>query len=538
MADLGLRMIPFPAATNRLAADYLAAEKALRPFFGGHYTDKGRLKDLAGKIDSSFDRSRAARLLRAQETFPAVKNAGQRLERFEADGGFVIATGQQSILFGGPLFVLYKALTVIKIAEYAQEMLEVPVLPVFWNASEDHDLAEVASIKLLNLHNELETVTFASDSAAAGPVCLVELGSRTGELLDTLRRILPESEYRAWLLDLLAQGYLGTGRTLGQAFSRYLTSLLGDFGLFVIDACHPALRRECRDLFEAELFDARAGIQAVKTAGDRLLSAGYELQITPQTADTNIFLIHDGVREKLRLSNTAEDFRLKRSGQKVSSTRISQLLENHPASFSPGVLMRPLVEANLLGTLCYIAGPGEIAYYAQMGELYKLRGIRMPIIYPRFGGFLLEGKIARILDKYGLEAGDLRQGGDAAAESLAAGQGPQRKLLEQTGKIRSLLQSHFSQIENLVKQLDPTLSGPVIKTKASMAGNLDRLEGKISAAAKRQNETLHLQLNKAAAHLWPARLPQERQLASAYYLARYGRDFIEFLMDQIEPELS
>ncbi|MBN2289781.1 MAG: bacillithiol biosynthesis BshC, partial [Candidatus Glassbacteria bacterium] len=119
MADHGLKMVSSLAATNSLAADYLAGKEALRPFFGGHYTDLGRLKELAGKIGRDFDRARAARLLRAQETFPAVRQAGQRLERFVAESGFIVATGQQPVLFGGPLYVLYKALTLIKIAGYA-----------------------------------------------------------------------------------------------------------------------------------------------------------------------------------------------------------------------------------------------------------------------------------------------------------------------------------------------------------------------------------------------------------------------------------
>ena len=535
MADHGLQMVSFKTSIP-LAADYLAAKGGLRTFFEGHYTDQGRLKAAAERIDRDFDRSRAARLLRAQETFAGVKKAEENLERFEAERGFIVATGQQPVIFGGPLYILYKALTLIKIARYARKVLKAPVLPVFWNASEDHDLKEVASIKLPNLTGELETITFPSPDDNATPVCLVEIGAETERLLDTLGRILPNSEYRPWLLDLLAGGY-APGKTLGQAFSQYLTGLLGDLGLFVVDACNPAIRTECRDLFEAEIFDAVSSIRALKSASDRLAGAGYELQITPLASDTSLFVISEGVREKLQLSDTEGVFRLKRSGRKLSSARINELLENRPASLSPGVLMRPLVEAGLLGTLCYVAGPGEIAYYAQMGELYRLRNLEMPIIYPRLGGIILETRIAGILDKYGLEAEELRGGADRPADRLLAKHGPQAQLLEELEKVRSQLKNSFTLIGELTDRLDPTLSGPLSKTESSMAGNLDRLAGKISAAARRKDETLLLQLNKAAAHLWPGGLPQERQLASAYYLARYGKDFLKFLLDRIEPEL-
>ena len=100
MDDHGLQMVSSLATTNTLATDYLAGKEALSIFFGGHYTDHGRLKALAEKIDRSFDRSRAARLLRAQKTFAGVKQAEQRLERFMAEGGFIVTTGHQPILFG------------------------------------------------------------------------------------------------------------------------------------------------------------------------------------------------------------------------------------------------------------------------------------------------------------------------------------------------------------------------------------------------------------------------------------------------------
>ena len=532
-----MQMVSSLVTTNTLATDYLAGKKALSKFFGGHYTDQGRLKALAEKIDRNFDRSRAARLLRAQKTFTGVKQAEERLERFVAEGGFIVATGQQPILFGGPLFVLYKALTLIKIAENAQEILKVPVLPVFWNASEDHDLPEVASIKLPNMQGELETITLASPDKNTGPVCLIELGPETEGLFESLRSILPETEYRAWLLDLLAKGYV-QGQNPGHAFSQYLTGLLADFGLFVVDACSPALRRHCRGLFESEIFDAASSIQAVKASSQRLVSEGYELQITPLAMDTHLFMIREGIREKLQLSKTKGAFRLKRSGQEFFSAQITELLDSHPASFSPGVLMRPLVEADFLGTLCYVAGPGEIAYYAQMGGLYRLRNIDMPIIYPRLGGIILERKIARILEKYSLEAEEFKGDVDKLAERMVAGRGPQAQLLEELEKIRSLLKSSFVHLENLITQFDPTLSRSVNKTESSMSGNLDRLASKISAAAKRQNETLVLQLNKAAAQLCPEGIPQERRMASVYYLARYGKDFIKFLLDQFQPELS
>ncbi|MFC1537660.1 bacillithiol biosynthesis cysteine-adding enzyme BshC [Gemmatimonadota bacterium] len=537
MAEHGLQMVSSLVTTNRVAADYLAAKEEIRSFYGGHYTDRGRLKELAAKIDRTFDRSRAAKLLRQQQTFKKVKHAETRLERFIDKRGFIVTTGQQPVFFGGPIYILYKALTVIKLAEQAQEILEVPVLPVFWNAGEDHDLAEVASIKLPNLQGELKTLSFPVPDKSYSPSCLVTIGDEIDGLIGSLKELSPESEYRAGLLEMLVQGYRKEAN-LGAAFSSFLSDLLAEHGLFIVDSCSPAIREECRELLEAEIFDAASSIRAVKTASDRLAGAGYQLQITLSDVDTGLFMITDGEREKLQLGGSSEVFRMKRSGKEVTSAQLKELLDNQPATFSPGVLVRPLLEAGLLGTLCYVAGPGEIAYYAQMGDLYRLRNIEMPVIYPRLGGIIIESKIARILDKYGIGADKLRDGADSAVASLIAGHGPQVALLEELDSIRSQLEKDFARVSGLISGFDPTLAGPLHKTETSISGNLDRLTQKISAAANRQNQTMLGQLTRAAVQLWPEGLPQERQLASIYYLVRYGKDLIEFLLERVVPELQ
>src|SRR5215472_6797263 len=63
------------------------------------------------------------------------------LERL-ARGAVAVVSGQQVGLFGGPAYSIYKALTAIQIAE---ELTRggIEAVPVFWMATEDHDLEEV-----------------------------------------------------------------------------------------------------------------------------------------------------------------------------------------------------------------------------------------------------------------------------------------------------------------------------------------------------------------------------------------------------------
>ncbi len=145
MTHTNLQFAAHRPSANRLVEDYLAGKREACVFYGGHYAAKGRLAEVAGKVEGSLDRRQVSDILLAQRTFGRVKGCKERLERFVTDGGYIIATGQQPVLFGGPLFIIYKCISTIKLASHAEKLLGVPVLPVFWNASEDHDLTEAAS---------------------------------------------------------------------------------------------------------------------------------------------------------------------------------------------------------------------------------------------------------------------------------------------------------------------------------------------------------------------------------------------------------
>ena len=537
MNDTGLKFIASTQDVSALAEDYLCGKEALAAFFTSHYARKGIIEDMAGRLEGKFNREQACRILSAQKTFAVVKDGKERLRQFVDRHGFIVATGQQPVLFGGPLYILYKGLTAARLAASAQEKLGVPVLPVFWNAGEDHDFAEVATVGLLDRQNRLVSLSLPEKGGLRQDSYQVNLGKEIESLLDDLFRILPDTEFRPWLYELLASGYF-PGTNLGMAFSEYLARLFAEYGIFMVDSCHPDLKKCCRGLFEAELFDARSSIEAFSKSSRAVSDAGYHLQIKPSDSDTSLFLIRDGVRDKIRLGQEANEFVLKNTGAKLTSDELEKFLQESPESFSPGVLLRPLVEAQVFGTLCYVAGPGEIAYYAQMRGLYQLRGLEMPAIFPRLSGILLEDKIARILDKFAVDAGSLKKGADALARELLGKKGNPARILAESENLKSVIGAKMAAIGEVAGEIDPTLAGPVKSTGESLMDSLDRLEKKVTQAAKKRDEILVDQLKKAQVHLWPGGKPQERELAAVYYLARYERELLHFLWENIKIELK
>ncbi len=531
MTETGLKFYPGFPSLNSLVRDYLSGKEKACAFFGGRHEDSGRIKALADKVDRRLDRSLVAELLRSQSSFRHVSGGDERLCRFERENGFIVTTGQQPVLFGGPLYILYKALTAVKLAERLEGLLGAPVLPVFWNASEDHDFEEISAIGLLDGANNLERVALDPRPWNRSPAFMIQPGPEIERVFSAFGKLIPQTEFSPWLNSILHESYT-SGTNLGAAFGELISRLLGGCGLFVVEACSKGLRRAGKELFQRAALESGAENEAFLAACGELSALGYPMQVNPLPGETSLFLIENGSREKLLADSSGEGFSLKPSGVRLSRKELIERLDRSPESFSPGVLLRPLLESHVFGSLCYVAGPGEISYYAQMGGLYELYGLERPIIYPRLSGFLIESKIGKALDKYSLSPADIQSGPQKAADRILSTDTAVQGILERLGKMREDNRQVLSEIRPLIGGLDPTLGGPLDSASESLSSGLERFEKKILSAARRRDEILVNQLEKAYSNLWPGGEPQERVLAGVYFLARYGRDFVSFMEQQ------
>lgn len=521
--------------TNKLAADYLSGLEPAVKFYGGPPEFGARIGDIAEKVDNRLDRTRAAHVLQSQRCFESMEKGRALLDEFIEKEGFIVCTGQQPVLFGGPLFVLYKCVSVIATARACSEILGRPVLPVFWNASEDHDLVEASSVGLPDQANELRKIALPANSGNARPLCQTALGSNLDQARSLLEEILPETDFGDKIFSLLDDSYQNS-RDFGHAFSSLLAGLFAGHGLFIVDACSPEIRRSAGVLFEREIFDSASSADLFERAGEKIEQAGYHLQVKSRPGDTALFVVRDG--QRLKLERVDQGFALRGGEQVIEENALRRMLEQTPEIFSPGVRMRPLVEAELFGTLCYLAGPGEIAYYAQIKPLYELRGLAMPLVLPRLSGYLLESKIARVLDKFGIEAVRLERGADSAAGEILRRDDQWSGLTDEMERLRKSIGEGLDGLESKIRETDPTMKGPLKSTRSAISSSLDKLQGKLIQAAKKRNETMLSQLRKAEVHLWPDGNRQEREISWLYYLVRYGEELIDWLLEQAERSFS
>jgi bacillithiol biosynthesis cysteine-adding enzyme BshC len=524
--------VAWPAG-GLLARDYLAGVPEALAFYAGHFADPDAYRTKALEVDSRFDhdaRRRAAEAIR----MPA-DVGGARLDRFVEEGGYMVTTGQQPGLFSGPLYSVYKAVTALRLANDLEERLGKPVLPVFWVGSEDHDWQEANHAYVVSTDNELLLSSLGDRPGDVHPsLHRIPLGERIAEVRDTFIAALPRTDFSDPYAELLARA-VKPGITLPGSFHRILEGLLGPAGLCFTDAADPVLKSASAGILDHELTRSAETEAVLAATANRLEAAGYDLQVALMEGGVNLFL--EGPAGRERIYREDGGFRLHASGEVLDLAGVRARVEEDPTALSPNVLLRPVVESAVFPTLSYVAGPGEIAYFGQIRGFFEAFSVRMPVVHPRHGAIVVESKVRKVLDKFGLQPDALARPFHEVAGDIAREEVPE-DIRRATGALRGALGKGVGDLQSAVKALDPTLKGPVQHVRAQAFAALDELERKVVQAVKRESEIALAQLEKAQLHLYPGGKPQERVLNVFYYLFRYGGAFLDALHERFTLNLE
>jgi bacillithiol biosynthesis cysteine-adding enzyme BshC len=504
----------------------------LRSFNGG-FQDPAAFREKAREVDRRFHRDGRARAL--SFLAPAPPAAADALRRFVDDGGYFVTTGQQPGLLGGPLYALYKALSAVKLARVLEAMLGRPVLPVFWVASEDHDWAEVDHTHVLDVHNEVRTIRIpAQEGGLHRPLHRIRLAAGVEEGVATFIEALPRSDFGDRYLTLIREA-VSPGVTLPDSFRSLLGGILSHLPLLFVDGAHPALKAASLPVLFRELEEAGPQLALLSRSTSRLEREGYHVQVPILEGGVNLFF--EGPQGRERLFLDGDGFRLNRSGARLSAGEIRDRAGDDPTLLSPNVFLRPVVESTLLPTLAYVAGPGELAYYAQLSDFFEAHGVRMPVIVPRHSVTLVEAKVGKVLEKFRLSPDSLDRPYHELASEIARDEVPVA-IREALGEFRGTVGRSAGTLAKAVQELDPTLKGPVTTARNAAFAALDEAERKVVQAVKRQNEIALEQLEKAQRHLFPLGKPQERVVNPFYFLARYGPELVDALLEAFTVDLE
>ena len=503
---------------KRLAADYAFDYARVADFFAGNPAEPSAWQDAIARTQRHPRQHAAiADVLQAQLTRRgAPAEAVAAAERLRDPGTVAVVTGQQAGLFGGPLFTLLKALTAMRLARRVSDEQGVPAIAIFWIDAEDHDWDEVKSCGVLDADMKLAEVTLpALPGAGEGPVARVRLDTTAAAAIDQLAALLPPTEFTPQLLDDLRAAY-APGAGMADAFGRWMESVLGRHGLVVFDASDPAAKPLAAPLFAHEIEHAGATTRLASEAGAALVAKGYHAQVTPQADQTALFHV-DGVRTGIAVDDARAHLDRVRA---------------EPAAFSPNVLLRPLVQDTLFPTVCYVAGPNELAYLAQLRPVYAAFGLPMPLMCHRSTATILDSNAMRFLTRNALPLESLRAQDEAVLNQLLEAQIPAGVTSSMDEAVRSVAE-RMDALAQAVADLDATLDGAARSTAGRMQDDLKKLHGKIIQAAKRKDETLRRQFHHARAQAFPGGHPQERALGFVYFLNKYGPTLVDRLTGEL-----
>jgi bacillithiol biosynthesis cysteine-adding enzyme BshC len=516
-----------------LAGEYAFNFNRVAPLYAGDPTARHAWTDTIARV-RAHPRSGAAvaAMLGAQQARrgapQAARDAAARLAHAQT---VAILTGQQAGTFGGPLFTLLKAVTALQLARRTSQDQQAEVVVIFWVDAEDHDWEEIASCTVLDAAFQPRTVTLPPpDGAGERPVALLTLDGRVEHTLDELAATLGTTEFSDGVLASLRAAYQ-PGVGMAEAFARWLETLLGPYGLIVFDASDPASKPLVADLFARELRGGRTSALAA-AAGEQLASLGHQPQVTPQPDTVALFHL-DGARRPLRRQGDT----LLAGDASFTIDALTEQLQTSPDRFSPNVLLRPIVQDTLFPTICYVAGPSEVAYLGQLRGVYESFGVPMPLIYPRSSATLIDSATSRFLNRYDLPIEQLQQQDESCLNRLLESQIP-ASVEAALKDAAAALQDKMTRVIDAMPAVDPTLAGAAKTTLSKMEHDLQALQNKMIQAVKRRDETLRRQFTRAQAQIFPTGHPQERTLGVVYFLNRYGPGLVDRLFQELPLELG
>jgi bacillithiol synthase len=444
----------------------------------------------------------------------------RNLERLAA-GAVAIVTGQQVGLFSGPAYTFYKAVSALRVAEETTRR-GIDAVPVFWVATEDHDLAEV---------NHSSWVTRNGLARYELPARAEDAGRRVGEV------ILGDAVQS--LVTLAAQTLQGTGaeevsralhesytpgETFGSAFGKLLARLLVGRGIIFIDPLDARLHRLAAPTFLKALDDAGPLTDALLARSKELESAGFHAQVKVTRETTLLFHNIDGRREPLRSRNG----KFFAGDAQLSREQIAATIETAPELITPNALLRPVVQDSLLPTAAYIGGPAEIAYLAQSQAVYtKILG-RMPAILPRASFTIVEPPIARFLAQYGLDLRDFLRGSQHVRAQMEQKALPD-VLVARFDKGEEDLSALLKSYREPLGRLDPTLLDALDMTERKMIYQFSQLKAKVARAENFRSGVLDRHERILLDALYPNGELQERTLSALPFIAACGAAFLDDL---------
>lgn len=500
--------IPFNSIPgfSPIQSDYI---EGVKPIFKKAIAFPFNLDSFKNLIDKrrNFEAEKRKNLRELIESQYAQIGIKKDLSIFENPQTFTLTTGHQLNVLTGPAYYIYKIVGIINIAkELKKTYPEYQFLPVFWLASEDHDFDEINHFTLFNKEYSWET-------NQKGPVGRFNL--------DGLEEILSQiNDLPAFFREAYQK------KNMSEAIRYIVYSLFDKYGVICLDADDPVAKRHLIPTIKKEIFEGGAQ-NLVHKALHQFAEKGYEVKLFPR--EINFFYLLDGLRE--RIVEQGGKFRVLNTNLSFSREELEKEIDNFPERFSPNVIFRPIYQEILLPNLSYLGGPGEIAYWLCLKEVFDLHGVSFPLLAPRNSVFYLNEKLKNKFDQLGnrLEFYFLNES-KIKERYLLEHSDAEITLKKEIEKIQEI----FDAILSKGLAIDKTMEGPINGERQKILNALENLEKKLTKAEERNHEVAINQIIQIKNRLFPQGKWQER-IENYLNYALNEPDFIENLVNILDP---
>ncbi len=523
--------------TTKLFRDFIYKDGSLSPWLRGDFRKiQSYEKTKQELLETDFQCGRLTDILLDQNReFGASDAVEANIRKMRDEDALCSVTGHQVGLLGGPMMIFFKTLTAIKSAEKLTAELRHPVVPVFWMATDDHDLEEVDHVHLPSDDGLLKKIRYEPiDAIADKPMSHVTLDESIKDFLRSVEDELARSEFKDDLISSLSSCH-APGEPIFSAFARCFQRWFRDYGVILVNPADPRLREMAKGVFLREVDSVGEIRSAVDSSNKSLAEAQYHLQVTRGARYSNLFK-YTGVRSRVGFDDG--QFIVEGEDDRMSTAELLSEVQSSPELFSPNVLLRPVVQSKLFPAVEFTGGPAEIAYFAQISELFDIFKVVRPVVRPRISATIIEPKYRRFIEKHDIDLCRLTTNDDREMylTEIMKGRFPedlseslektQDKVSKALTDIRGLIESN----ENLVRTLD--------KTARKVDYELNEFRGKVFQAFKKEQDEFSGKFRMCAEQLFPEQSLQERHYSFIYFANKYGPGIVNTLYDELDIDTS
>lgn len=503
--------------TSKLFSDLLYRFDRVAGFYPHAPFDPAAYQASANSI--SFPDERRAQLVKVLRS---QNGDSPSLDLLAKPGTVAVLTGQQVGLFSGPAYTIYKALSAVRMARVLTQQ-GIPAVPVFWLATEDHDLAEISTCWTFNASQEPVQLRIDHPAGSDRPVGGIPMDSLP---LEALHQSLSGFPFGEEIEALVRKSYV-PGRTFGEAFRGLLQDLLAAYDLLYFDP----MRLESRQLaapFVRQVIQAAPDLVAKLLERNRKLNeAGYHAQVHIEKETSLFFLIDQGHRLTLRRKDGAYHSR----DQRFTDAELMDRAE----CISPNATLRPVVQDYMFPTVAYIGGPAELAYLAQSEVLYSALLGRMPVATPRNCFTLIDGHTTKLMTRFGLQLESFFGGQDQLEEKIAARLTPPN-ISSAIESVSMATSNHLDDLERTISGFDATLGAAMNKSAAKILYQLQKMNRKVARESLRRNDRARDDARFLFNAIYPHKHLQERFYTMLPFLAQHGVDMVDRIFEQVHVD--